>query len=335
MEEADRNYGQEGAVTYRTRQDWNTFPKSYTGVNATQEMADILNKDTLGDGTYEMYEKPAGAPGKSAFTVGAPVTIKFIEMKGVAYDDDEKWNAFLDQLTVAQLAAMTKDMRGISATASIGFPGIGETDGPDGAGGIQYVGESVAAATFSPEILADRGNLMGEEALFNSLSAQWSPGGNIHRTPFSGRNYEYSSEDSFLSGTMSGAMTQVAASKGLNAVPKHMALNDQETNRDANGGVATYCREQAIREIYLRPFEDALTEGKAMGVMSAMNRIGSVRCRSNYALNINVLRGEWGYEGFVITDYNVISTSESEACLAGGCNLQLTGMANPLPDTSS
>lgn len=138
-----------------------------------------------------------------------------------------------------------------------------------------------------------------------------------------------------MSGAMSVAMIKGAASKGLNAVPKHMALNDQETNRDANGGVATYCREQAIREIYLRPFEDALTEGGAMGVMSSMARIGSIRCRSNYNLNINVLRGEWGYEGFVITDYNVINASESEACLAGGCNLQLTGMANPLVETSS
>ena len=72
-----------------------------------------------------------------------------------------------------------------------------------------------------------------------------------------------------------------------------------------------------------------------MGVMSSMARIGSMRCRSSYALNINVLRGEWGYEGFVITDYNIINTSESEACLAGGCNLQLTGMANPLPEVSS
>ena len=187
MQEADLNYWQEGAGTYLTRQDWNTCPKSYTGVNATQEMADILNKDTLGDGTYEMYEKPAGAPGKSAYTQGAPVTIKFIEMKGVAYDDDEKWNAFLDQLTVAQLAAMTKDMSGISAIASIGFPGIGETDGPDGAGGIQYVGESVAAATFSPEIHADPRHPMRQEPRVTTLPAQLPPAGTTPPPPVRSR----------------------------------------------------------------------------------------------------------------------------------------------------
>ena len=299
MEEADLNYWQEGAVTYLTRQDWNTFPKSYTGLNATQEMADILNKDTLGDGTYEMYEKPAGAPGKSTFTVGAPVTIKFIEMRGVAYDDDEKWNAFLDQLTVAQLAAMTKDMSGISAIASIGFPGIGETDGPDGAGGIQYVGESVAAAAFSPEILADRGNLMGEEALFNSLSAQWSPGGNIHRTPFGGRNFEYYSECANMSYLCAGIQCEAMQAKGLIASIKHFCGNDQETNRK---GVCTFMNEQGWRQGPLRGFEGAFTKGASLGTMTAYNRYGLILTAECSAVNNDILRGEWGFKGFTITD---------------------------------
>ena len=262
-------------------------------------MADILNKDTLGDGTYEMYEKPAGAPGKSAYTQGAPVTIKFIEMKGVAYDDDEKWNAFLDQLTVAQLAAMTKDMSGISAIASIGFPGIGETDGPDGAGGIQYVGESVAAATFSPEILADRGNLMGEEALFNSLSAQWSPGGNIHRTPFGGRNFEYYSECANMSYLCAGIQCEAMQAKGLIASIKHFCGNDQETNRK---GVCTFMNEQGWRQGPLRGFEGAFTKGGSLGTMTAYNRYGLILTAECSAVNNDILRGEWGFKGFTITD---------------------------------
>lgn len=299
MQEADINYWQEGAVTYLTRQNWNTFPKEYTDISATQAMADILNKDTLGDGTYEMYEKPADAPGKSAYTQGAEVTVKFIEMKDVAYEDDEKWDAFLDQLTVAQLAAMTKDMSSISAIASIGFPGIRENDGPDGACGIAYVGESVAAATFSPELLTERGDLMGEEALFSSISSQWAPGGNIHRTPFGGRNFEYYSECANMSYLCAGYQCKAMQAKGLTASIKHFCGNDQETNRK---GVCTFMSEQGWRQGPLRGFEGAFTKGGSLGTMTSYSRYGLILTAECSAVNNDILRGEWGFKGFTITD---------------------------------
>lgn len=299
MQEADLNYWIEDSVTYLTRQDWNTFPKSYAGVNATQAMADILNKDSLGDGTYEMYEKPSDAPSTSAYTQGAEVTKKFIEMKDVAYDDAEQWNAFLDQMTVAQLAAMTKDMSSISAIAAIGFPGIGETDGPDGAGGIAYVGESVAAATFSPELLTDRGNMMGEEALFNGIASQWSPGGNIHRTPFGGRNFEYYSECANMSYLCAGYQCAAMQAKGLVASIKHFCGNDQETNRK---GVCAFMNEQGWRQGPLRGFEGAFTEGGSLGTMTSYSRYGLILTAECSAVNNDILRGEWGFKGFTITD---------------------------------
>ena len=338
-------------AVYLSRSDWSVMENNgleyATGVmsgvsnttNAageakTAQAAQALIDDLKATG-WEASGNPNAKDSYEAITTGVATDLKLADMAGLDFED-EKWSELLNSLSLETLHAIYQSSAyGTAEISSINKPTAYVYDGPEGCHNVVGPAEILLAATFNKQLVWEYGEINGDLAVLDNYTGWYAPATNIHRTPFSGRNYEYFSEDSFLSGTMSVAMTQGAASKGLNAVPKHMALNDQETNRDANGGVATYCREQAIREIYLRPFEDALTEGKAMGVMSAMNRIGSVRCRSNYALNINVLRGEWGYEGFVITDYNVISTSESEACLAGGCNLQLTGMANPLPETSS
>ena len=297
---------------------------------ATQAIIDALKATG-----WESSGNPNSKDSYEAITTGVATDLKLADMAGLDFDD-EKWDELLNSLSVETMHAIYRSSAyGTAEISSINKPTAYVYDGPEGVHNVGGPAEILLAATFNEQLVWEYGEINGDLAVLDNYTGWYAPATNIHRTPFSGRNYEYFSEDSFLSGTMSVAMIQGAASKGLNAVPKHMALNDQETNRDANGGVATYCREQAIREIYLRPFEDALTEGEAMGVMSSMARIGSMRCRSSYALNINVLRGEWGYEGFVITDYNIINTSESEACLAGGCNLQLTGMANPLPEVSS
>lgn len=297
---------------------------------ATQAIIDALKATG-----WESSGNPNSKDSYEAITTGVATDLKLADMAGLDFDD-EKWDELLNSLSVETMHAIYRSSAyGTAEISSINKPTAYVYDGPEGVHNVVGPAEILLAATFNEQLVWEYGEINGDLAVLDNYTGWYAPATNIHRTPFSGRNYEYFSEDSFLSGTMSVAMIQGAASKGLNAVPKHMALNDQETNRDANGGVATYCREQAIREIYLRPFEDALTEGEAMGVMSSMARIGSMRCRSSYALNINVLRGEWGYEGFVITDYNIINTSESEACLAGGCNLQLTGMANPLPEVSS
>ncbi len=220
-------------------------------------------------------------------------------MRGVAYDDTEKWDEFLNQFTVAQLAAMTKDMSGISAIASVGFPGVVQTDGPDGAGGVQYVGESVAAATFNPEILSERGNMMAEEALCNGISAQWGPGANIHRTPFVGRNFEYYSECANMSYLCAAYQCAAMQEKGLITSIKHFCGNDQETNRK---GVCTFMNEQGWRQGPLRGFEGAFTKGGSLSTMTSYSRYGLILTAECSAVNNDILRGEWGFKGFTITD---------------------------------
>lgn len=268
-------------------------------------------------------------------TTGAPVEIKLAELIGVDYDD-ERWETLLSELDVETMHNMYKT--GAYSTieiASITKPISHEKDGPEGLGITYGTAELMISATWNNDIAERYGRINGCIGLHDGINGWYAPGIDIHRTPFSGRNYEYFSEDSFLSGKMGASMTVGAQGKGLNVVLKHMALNDQESNRDANGCVATFCGEQAIREIYLRPFEMSIKEGGALGVMSAMNRIGATRARSNYNLNVNVLRNEWNFKGLLITDYNIANESESLACLSGGCDLQLYGAGNPLLETDS
>jgi beta-glucosidase len=126
---------------------------------------------------------------------------------------------------------------------------------------------------------------------------------NIHRSQFSGRNFEYYSEDGLLSGLMAAEVCKGAKSKGVYTYIKHFALNDQETNRSDNG-LATWANEQSMREIYFKPFEIAVKSGGANAVMSSFNRIGSEWAGASYDLLTEVLRNEWGFKGVVITDYN-------------------------------
>lgn len=142
---------------------------------------------------------------------------------------------------------------------------------------------------------------MGNEAADLGVSGWYGPGMNIHRSPFSGRNFEYYSEDPVLSGAMAASEVQAAQAKGVICYIKHYALNDQETNR---GGICTWSTEQAIREIYLKPFEDAVKEGGATGVMTAVNFLGGTEwCGASEELMQDVLRGEWGFRGVAITDF--------------------------------
>ena len=178
------------------------------------------------------------------------------------------------------------------------------------------------AATWDVDLLEKVGTAIGNEALFatesgrtNGINGWYAPGMNIHRSPFSGRNFEYYSEDGFLGGMLGSAQIKGVQSKGVYCYMKHFALNDQESNRscsgnDGNGkggrGLVTWSNEQAIREIYLKPFEIAIADNKDNGtlaVMTSFNRVGARWAGGNYNLITGVLRNEWGFNGFVITDY--------------------------------
>ena len=157
------------------------------------------------------------------------------------------------------------------------------------------------AATWNKELAKDRGEAVGEEASEIGISGWYGPAMNIHRSAFAGRNFEYYSEDGVVSGVMAANEIAGAKSKGVYSYMKHFALNDQEKNR--TDLLLTWSTEQAIREVYLKPFEMAVKDGGANAAMSAFNYIGNQWAGGCSALLNTVLREEWGFNGFVLTDY--------------------------------
>ena len=180
----------------------------------------------------------------------------------------------------------------------------------------------VAAATWNQALVEQFGQTMGAEAVANGVSGLYGPAMNTHRTPFTGRNFEYYSEDGLLAGKIGAAMVRGVNAQGVYTYIKHFAMNDQETNCR---GVATWSNEQAIREIYLRPFELCVKEGGARAVMTAFNRIGTTWAGGNAALLQGVLRDEWGFLGVVITD-NTMSGAymDADQAVFAGNDLILT-----------
>lgn len=301
FEEMDLNHWIPGGVKYLTRQDWEgTYPKQAPVVTATAEMIKKI------DG-YS-YSKPSDAVDVSTYTQGLSSGINFLDMKGVPYDDP-LWESFLNQLSYSDLTTITIDQQGIAAVASVNKPSQRNGDGPDGAGqnykygrkavATAYANQIVATATWNKSIMAARGNFIAEDCLYTGTSQLWAPGCDLHRTPFSGRNFEYYSEDPILTYFSAKEETQAMTAKGLNCALKHFAANDQETNRY---GVSTFMKEQTFREGPLRGFEGAFVEGGCRGVMSSFNRLGMTYAGASESLMSTVLRKEWGFKGVSITD---------------------------------
>ncbi|MBO4989757.1 MAG: glycoside hydrolase family 3 C-terminal domain-containing protein [Clostridia bacterium] len=312
LDEADINYWVKGAATYVTRNDWQgTFPTSATTVTASKELIDKLD-----DGNYE---KPANAPSAMSVKLGVDQGIKLADMYGVPYED-ALWDQFIDQLSLSDLILATMDSSGIAEIPTIASPKTSNGDGPDGIAGNAYVNESVAAASWSKEMLAMRGYYMGEDAVLAHRAQQaWCPGVDTHRTPFGGRNFEYFSEDAILAYELSAATCAAMEEMGVSAGPKHFFANDQETWRT---GVATYGNEQGFREIQLRAFEGCFVKGGATSVMTAFNRIGPIWVGHYSDVQDGILRGEWGFVGMVITDAaGVNSYMHSVDCLMNGTDM--------------
>ena len=263
-------------------------------------------------------------------------------MRGVPYDDDKTWEEFIDALTFEEM----KDLYNRGAFQTYGLqrfnlPKTTASDGPVGftnfisdaavsAGNAAYASEYVLGQTWSKELAQAMGESVGEEAAYGDgaeiptpYTGWYAPGMNLHRSPFGGRNFEYFSEDPYLTGMLAAAEIRGAQSKGVVPYMKHFALNEQETHRDDNG-VATWATEQAIRELYLRPFEIAVKTADAKGVMSSFNRIGTVWTGGDYRLLTEVLRNEWGFEGAVICDFNVTSYMSTKQMIYAGGDLNLT-----------
>ena len=204
---------------------------------------------------------------------------------------------------------------------NVGMPATLHGDGPAGFtcflnkeqvnGTCQYVSEPVMASTWNIDLIEEMGRAVGEEGIFGDrktgqpYSCIYAPGVNIHRSPFGGRCSEYFSEDPYISGTMAAAEIRGAQTKGVLCTVKHFAANEQETHRSI-GGDLSWVSEQALREIYLKPFEHAVKKGETRAMMTSFNRIGTRWTGGDYRLVTEILRNEWGFRGFVICDFNTI-----------------------------
>lgn len=368
---------------YLTRNDWTgTFPKTHGNQDAkvvskfsekngytwqvqiSDKVKDAIKaKDSLNPMTDAQAAEKARAFGQQGER-------KLIDYRGKDFDEVDKagdWDALIDQMKSEEVKKMIRN----GGYQTIAAPGIGKPraidfDGPSGLneGGVTHTPYSITypcaanlAASWDRENSRLHGYYVGEDGLkadgsygkhqYNGIISGWyAPAMNIHRTPFAGRNFEYYSEDGFMSGEMALEASRACAEKGVYAYIKHFALNDQEDHRSF---AATFSNEQAIREIYLKPFQtcienrgsqkimvqeynaetNAYTKKEVeipavMGVMTAFNRVGCVWAGGNYNLITGVLRNEWGFRGTVITDYDNGGVMDTEQCIRAGGDIKLT-----------
>ena len=234
------------------------------------------------------------------------------------------WDIVLDRISVSDMERLT--LHGYLATGAIeaiGKPLTKEVDGPAQVGsfnqltyGVGYPSPCVLAQTWNKGLARDYGRQLGQEAAVLGVDGLYAPCANLHRTPLGGRNYEYYAEDTLVCGTTAAEVVAGAREAGTYCFLKHFAVNNQDSYRDS---LYTWLTEQALRELYLRPFQLAV-EGGATGLMTSYNRIGAVWAGGSSALLTDVLRGEWGFEGAVITDYadHQQYMSADQALFAGG-----------------
>ncbi len=313
-----------GDLSYLSRNDWaGTYPDSSDmNYTASDELLELV------------AQKPAKVEGEAP-TTGADNGIKLADLKGLDYDDP-KWDQFLDQFTVKEMQSLVAN--GAYRTVPVerlGVPGSVLLDGPAGINSFfsavtaaSYPTEVIIASTWNDELAYQMGEAVGREANAYGVDGWYAPGMNIHRTPQGGRNFEYFSEDPLLSGKMAAGMVSGAQTHNIIVFMKHFALNEQEVN--ARSGVNVWANEQAIREIYLRPFEITVKEGKVTGAMSSFIHIGHKWSGGNPELLQNVLRDEWGFVGLVTTDAVLGKFMDVNLAIRSGNELMLAPLGNDM-----
>ena len=330
------------SVTYMSRKDWNgTTPKSWDD-GVVLHWSDAIAADEVKygrQGETKVPEVNMEYPKYDTFVNGKVMSL--IELRvdengnEIAYDDP-KWDTLLDQLSWEDYTGLipsgirrTGDILTINKMTTLDHNGPSGLTQPynSGANGLAtttndpnkesramcYPSGGVLASTFNIDLMYDIGNLIGEDALWAGYNGLYGPGSNIQRTPYSGRNFEYYSEDGFLSGTICAYESAAMESHGLYLYNKHVGLNDQE---DLRRGICTWANEQSIREIYMRAFElpitiagtqyehngETLTLKGASSVMLAFNRMGLHWSGMQKGMVTNFLRNECGMPGIVVTD---------------------------------
>ncbi|MGN0813796.1 MAG: glycoside hydrolase family 3 C-terminal domain-containing protein [Candidatus Coproplasma sp.] len=264
-------------------------------------------------------------------------SIKFADMAGVPYDD-ERWDAFLNQLTYDELCYVnTYCGYGTGNINSIDKGLTVDRDGPNSINlEFQMAAESLLAATWNTELAEERGILIANIALLTGFQGWYAPGADIHRSPFSGRNNEYFSQDGILGGYIGAALTQGVQSRGVICYTKHILMNDQETDR---GCLFTWCDEQAMRENYIKNFQMILQEGGSKAGMTAYGRIAGLSNTNNTNLSIELYQNEWGSQAYFVTDGyigwnqrtnpDMMVRAGNQTILTTGNTEYLSGQTNP------
>ncbi len=364
FEFADWNYYKNKgntSVTYISRSNWQATVPSDVNDNVVLPWSSQLQSDINALGNQGETKLPADN-GEYPTYGSTETSYKLIELRADAEGnlipyEDEKWEALLDQLTWEEQVDLVRyGMRTTGAIESIDKPDTLDHNGPSGLTEAYYKGNGLAnetkdplrqskpmcypaggilAATCNLELMYKVGDMIGEDALWAGYNGLYGPGSNIHRTPYSGRNFEYYSEDGFLSGMICGYECSGMEANGLYVYNKHIGLNDQE---DQRRGIAVWANEQAIREVYMRAFELPITiagtqteiDGQtvtlkgASGVMTAFNRVGLYWSSMNKGLMTNFLRDECGMTGIAVTDMwsgDASPYMNLPAMLAAGTNI--------------
>lgn len=293
-------------VTYLSRADGFANYAEAVAAPVNYTMSDDLIATFYSQNTF--YESDYKDPDAVMPTTGAKNGLTIQDMVGVDYDD-EKWDQLMDQLTVEEMNNLIGTGGYASAKIdSIGMPATIECDGPaaiknnyTGQSGTAFPAATMLAATWSKELATRRGEMMGQQCQDMNVVGWYGPAMNIHRTAFSGRNFEYYSEDGVLSGWMGACEVAGAKEYNVQAYIKHFALNDSEINR--KNALCTWTNEQAMREIYLKSFEISVKVGGADNAMTAFNYIGGTWAGACKELLQTVLRGEWGFVGSTVSDW--------------------------------
>jgi beta-glucosidase len=325
-----------GEVTYLSRADGFANYAVATAAPATTVLPS--NYEVTGNGTYDptLYNDPNDVMP----TTGAKNGLTLYDLRGASYDD-ETWETLLDQLSVNDMVEMIGyGGYGSPAIASVGKLAALDADGPAGISarvsansdqtkGLGYPSEIVIASTWNTDMALLAAEGLGAEARDLGVDGWYAPSMNTHRSAFAGRNFEYYSEDPVLSAQMAKAECDGIYEYNLYPFIKHFALNDQETNR--NGMLCTWTTEQAMREIYLRPFEVCIKNSgdNPITVMSAYNYIGTTWAAACPELQKTVLRDEWGFQGMVLSDYfGNYGYMDADKAVRGGTDMMLATAGN-------
>lgn len=296
----------EGNVTYLSRADhfanYDTATAAPAGLTMpADQKARFINNSNYDPSAYNN-------PNDEMPVQGQKNGMTLLDLRGKDYDDPD-WERLLDQMTVADMneviaiaGYMTSEAKSVGKVATL------DCDGPASinnnfthVASVGFPSGVMVAATWNVELSKAFGESIGKMADEMDVSGWYAPAMNNHRSAFAGRNFEYYSEDGVLAGKIAANAVIGAEEYGVYGYIKHFVLNDQETNRQSM--LCTWCNEQALREVFMKPFEIAVKEGHAKAVMSAYNYIGTTWASGCDALLNTVLRDEWGFQGFCLTDY--------------------------------